>query len=67
MYNKFMARKIRLVLAILLLVTSCVLLLWGLMPESREILIQPIRPDQMQLPTPASFFFYSEPAAGWLT
>ena len=64
MYNNFMARKIRLLFAVLIVILSCALLIWGLMPDARETLIQPIGPDQMQLPTPASFTPDFQPA-GW--
>jgi len=67
MYNKLMARRIRLVLAILLIIVSCAFLVWGLVPETRETLIQPIGPDQMQLPTPTSYFLHPESPGFWLT
>ncbi|GAB4504017.1 MAG: hypothetical protein Fur0043_10100 [Anaerolineales bacterium] len=54
-YNHDMVRKIRLLLAILILALSCALLVWGIWPEERQTRIQPIQPTQMQLPTPASF------------
>jgi len=66
-YNKLMARRIRLVLAILLIIVSCAFLVWGLVPETRETLIQPIGPDQMQLPTPTSYFLHPESPGFWLT
>jgi len=51
-----MARKIRLTLAILILVASLALLVWGLWPNSEDTRIVPVEPGQMQLPTPVSFF-----------
>ncbi len=52
-----MARKIRLLLAILILALSLALLIWGLWPIIMETRIVPVDPDQMQLPTPVSFYF----------
>jgi hypothetical protein len=51
-----MARKIRLLLAILILVISLALLVWGLWPNLVETRILPVGPSQMQLPTPVSFY-----------
>ncbi|MBN1450129.1 MAG: hypothetical protein JW963_03865 [Anaerolineales bacterium] len=51
-----MARKIRLVLAILILTLSLALLVWGLWPNLVETRILPVDPGQMQLPTPVSFY-----------
>jgi len=51
-----MARKIRLVLAILIFTISLALLLWGLWPNLMETRIVPVDPGQMQLPTPVSFY-----------
>lgn len=56
-YNTDMARKIRLLLAILILALSLALLIWGLWPIIMETRIVPVDPDQMQLPTPVSFYF----------
>ena len=55
-YNNNMARKIRLLLAILILSTSLALLVWGLWPNPEERRIVPVDPGQMQLPTPVSFY-----------
>jgi hypothetical protein len=55
MYNYFMARRIRLIFAVILLSLSLTLLLWGIWPEQRVQRTQPIQPFQMQLPTPVSF------------
>jgi hypothetical protein len=55
-YNQDMARKIRLVLAIVILTASLALLLWGIWPNLVETRILPVEPGQMQLPTPVSFY-----------
>lgn len=55
-----MARKIRILFALVILALSMTILVWGLWPEEREMRIQPIQPTQMQLPTPVS----SLPAPG---
>jgi hypothetical protein len=49
-----MARKIRLLLAALILTLSLALLIWGLWPTLMETRIVPVDPGQMQLPTPVS-------------
>lgn len=54
-------RKIRLVLAAILLTVSIVLLIWGFSPNPRETRIQNISPTEMQLPTPSSFQFDALP------
>ncbi|MFL7867912.1 MAG: hypothetical protein AB8I58_03735 [Anaerolineales bacterium] len=51
-----MTRKIRLVLAIIILTVSLSLLLWGIWPNLMETRILPVDPRQMQLPTPVSFY-----------
>ena len=51
-----MARKLRLLLAILILTISLALLIWGLWPNLMETRIVPVDPGQMQLPTPVSFY-----------
>jgi len=51
-----MARKVRLLLAILILTVSLALLVWGLWPNLMETRIVPVGPSQMQLPTPVSFY-----------
>ncbi len=56
MYNHDMARKIRLLLAILILGLSLALLAWGLWPTLMETRIVPVEPGQMQLPTPVSYY-----------
>jgi hypothetical protein len=55
-YNRGMARKIRLLLAILILTLSLALLVWGIWPNREERRIVPVEPGQMQLPTPVSFY-----------
>jgi hypothetical protein len=52
-----MTRKIRLLLAILILAISLALLVWGLWPTLVETRIVPVDPGQMQLPTPVSFYY----------
>ena len=52
-------RKLRLVLAILVLTISITLLVWSFWPSRHETRIQEISPQQMQLPTPSSFHFES--------
>lgn len=45
-----MARRIRILLGVLLLVISISLLIWGFAPTRREVRTQPIAPNEMQLP-----------------
>jgi len=52
-----MSRKLRVVIAILILTISISLLIWGFAPARRETRIQNISPSEMQLPTPISFRF----------
>jgi len=49
-----MARKVRLMLVILILIVSLILLVWGFWPNLVETRIVPVEPSQMQLPTPVS-------------
>ena len=49
-----MTKKLRLALAILILVISVALLAWGFAPTRRETRVQPISPSELQLPTPES-------------
>jgi hypothetical protein len=44
-------RKLRLILAALLLTASLILLAWASLPAEREVRRQNIEPTQMQLPT----------------
>ncbi|HSJ86421.1 MAG TPA: hypothetical protein VK909_04360 [Anaerolineales bacterium] len=52
-----MSRRVRILLGLLILAISISLLIWGFLPARRETRIQPISPSELQLPTPASFFF----------
>jgi hypothetical protein len=45
-----MSRKIRVFLALLILIVSAALLVWGYAPNPHEIRIQPIVPAEMRLP-----------------
>lgn len=47
-------RKVRLVLAAIILTVSIALLIWGFSPNPRDTRIQSISPAEMQLPTPSS-------------
>jgi len=47
-----MRKTIQTTLALLLLCLSLSLLLWGFSPTEYEIRRQPVRPTEMQLPTP---------------
>jgi hypothetical protein len=51
-----MARRIRIIVGILILAISVSLLIWGFAPARRETRIQNISPSEMQLPTPSSFY-----------
>jgi len=53
-YNNLMGKKIRILLAVLILAISCALLVWGLWPMLVETRVVPVDPGQMQLPTPVS-------------
>lgn len=46
--------RLRLVIAVILLVISLAALAWGFLPGSRVIRRQKIQPTEMMLPTPAS-------------
>ncbi len=59
-------RKVRLVLAVLILLVSLSLLAWGLWPTARERLILRVSPTEMTLPTPSSFVPGVAPLADWL-
>ncbi len=58
-----MNKKVRLFLAILILGISISLLLWGYLPNPREVINRDIPPAEMQLPTPTSLHFYSLPVS----
>jgi hypothetical protein len=53
-YN-FKMRRLRIALALVLLIISLGLLAWGVLPAARERHILPVPPSEMTLPTPASF------------
>jgi hypothetical protein len=48
-------RRVRSVLGLLIVILSIALLVWGFLPSGREVRTQPISPNELQLPTPASF------------
>lgn len=52
-----MSKKLRLVLALVILAASIAMLVWGYLPNPREVRIQPISPSEMQLPTPSSLIW----------
>jgi hypothetical protein len=51
----FMQRRVRITLGLILLIISCVLLLWGVWPALRLTQVLPLPPSDLTLPTPASF------------
>ncbi len=48
-------RKLRLILALVILTASLAILAWGLWPSARERHTLEVPPAEMTLPTPASF------------
>ncbi len=50
-------KKIRLILAIIILSISISLLIWAYFPNQTETRIQNISPQEMQLPTPSSLHY----------
>lgn len=52
-----MKKRLRLLLAFLILTISFSILLWGYWPNPREALDRNIPPAEMQLPTPISLHF----------
>lgn len=52
-------RGTRIILGLIILIISCALLIWGLLPARREIRSQPISPTELQLPTPSSLLIQS--------
>jgi hypothetical protein len=46
---------LRLIFAVLVLVTSLAVLAWSFLPGARIVRRQKIQPTEMQLPTPASY------------
>ena len=59
LYNQVM-KKIRIALAILLLLISLSLLIWAFLPTLVESRVLPIPPADLQLPTPSAFIYYGE-------
>ncbi len=53
-------RSARIVVGIIILILSCALLIWGLLPARRETRTQPISPTELQLPTPTSLLVQPE-------
>jgi hypothetical protein len=51
--------KLRLILALIILITSAVLLVWGFWPLIRESQVLTIPPNELQLPTPGGFLYVS--------
>lgn len=47
-------KKLRMILAVIVLAVSLALLIWGYAPNPHEMRIQTISPTEMQLPTPSS-------------
>jgi hypothetical protein len=58
-----MIKKIRLVLAFMILSISLYLIVWGYSPNPRETRERIIPPAELQLPTPSSLHFTPEPVA----
>ncbi|MCB0100415.1 MAG: hypothetical protein H6635_09800 [Anaerolineales bacterium] len=54
-------KKLRMILAVIVLAVSLALLIWGYAPNPHEMRIQTISPTEMQLPTPSSL--HPEPEA----
>jgi hypothetical protein len=50
-----MSRALRLIIAVIILIVSLSLLIWGYLPSRRETRVQPIPPSELQLPTPETF------------
>jgi hypothetical protein len=50
-------KRFRLVFAVILLVASLTLLVWGYWPVEREVRSRPVSPSEMRLPTPEAFHF----------
>jgi hypothetical protein len=49
----------RVILGMIILILSCALLIWGILPARREIRSQPISPTELQLPSPSSLLIQS--------
>lgn len=52
-----MKKRIRLIFALIILTLSLSLLLWGYLPNPREVRERTVPPAEMQLPTPSSLHF----------
>jgi len=55
-----MRKKIRLFLALSILLVSLTLLVWASLPTFTERRVLPIPPADLQLPTPSAFIYYGE-------
>jgi len=55
-----MNRRVRIILGLTILAVSVALLIWGFKPLDRKILIHPISPSDMELPTPVSLLLQPE-------
>ena len=53
-----MSKKLRIILAVLLLAVSLSLLVWASLPGVVESRVVPIPPGDLQLPTPGAFLYY---------
>ncbi|MBU4225528.1 MAG: hypothetical protein KKC71_06885 [Chloroflexi bacterium] len=53
--------RLRLILALIILIASAALLIWGFWPLVRESQILIIPPNKLQLPTPTGFLPISQP------
>jgi len=51
-----MIRKLRIFLGVLILIVSITLLAWSLWPAQYQTRIVPMGPEQMELPTPVSYY-----------
>jgi len=58
MYNELVLKKLRLILAVLVLLISFSLLIWASWPMLSESRVLPIPPGDLQLPTPSAFIYY---------
>jgi hypothetical protein len=58
-----MIRRARIIAGVLILVVSCVLLIWGFMPLERVRRVQTIDPSSLQIPTSTSLQTQPTPAS----
>jgi len=58
-----MNKKVRLVIALLILGISISLLIWGYSPNRHKVIDRDISPAEMQLPTPTSLHFSLTPVS----